>query len=220
MTGVGGRLICSFARAGPSPTEPLPTRTALAAAAVVSGTVVVSPETSHARNRSFFFAAYSPGEIGRPAKLPEISWSVPSQLFQTPSTGGWLLSSTSARAVTRVSGPACFCKSPSASIRARRALLRASAIAAPWPTVRSDTAERVNNPTAMIVSRTISRSVAIRAIPRSLLVGPATNQRDRSGREVSFAGLLSVGLRDGFIALKLLLLLVGHVSRGRLLPPV
>ena len=72
---------------------------------------------------------------------------------------------TSARAVTRWSGPAFFCSSPIANIRARRALDRAVAMAFPWADTRSEMLESVNSPTAMTVTKTISMIVITKAKP-------------------------------------------------------
>ena len=68
-------------------------------------------------------------------------------------------------AVTARSGPSDFCKSPMASISAKRALARASAIAIPWFEARSETLESVDNLTAMIVNRIIRESVTTKANP-------------------------------------------------------
>ena len=65
----------------------------------------------------------------------------------------------------RVSEPASFCSSPSASIMARRALDRAVANVASWLEALREMLERVSRPTAMTVSKIINDRVTISANP-------------------------------------------------------
>jgi len=74
-------------------------------------------------------------------------------------------------AETRRSGPMVFCKSPSASISANRALARASPCAIVCELLRNEMAERLSNPTAITVNRIISASVTTKANPLSLSFG-------------------------------------------------
>ena len=71
----------------------------------------------------------------------------------------------SEEALTARSGPNDFCKSPIASIRAKRALLCAVAIAAPCAVERNEIADKLNKPTATTVNRIISESVMTKAKP-------------------------------------------------------
>ena len=65
-------------------------------------------------------------------------------------------------------------------MRATRAFACASDCAALRPLVREETVERLNNPTAMTVSRIISESVTTRAKPLELgLEGIFTAEKDR-----------------------------------------
>jgi hypothetical protein len=68
-------------------------------------------------------------------------------------------------AETRWSGPSCFCSSPRAIIRARRAFACASDFACDWLVLRSETADKLSNPTATTVSKIISDSVITKAKP-------------------------------------------------------
>ena len=67
--------------------------------------------------------------------------------------------------LTARSGPSDFCKSPMASISAKRALLRAMAIASPWADERNEIEDKLSKPTAMTVRRIISASVMTKAKP-------------------------------------------------------
>ena len=68
-----------------------------------------------------------------------------------------------AGAVMARSVPAVFCKSPMANIIANRALPRAVAIASACAEARMAIVDKVNNPTARIVNKTISVSVITKA---------------------------------------------------------
>lgn len=68
-------------------------------------------------------------------------------------------------AETLWSGPMNFCKSPKASIIARRALVRAMLADEPWDDALSEMLESVSKPTAMIVSRIIKLRVTTKAKP-------------------------------------------------------
>jgi hypothetical protein len=89
-----------------------------------------------------------------------------SQELHTPVTpDGFCALMMAAGAVIARSVPALFCKSPMASISAKRALLRAMAISSPWLADRKVIVAKVSRPTAMIVSRIINESVITKANP-------------------------------------------------------
>ena len=79
--------------------------------------------------------------------------------------GGSSVATIAPEAETRWSGPISFCNSPIASISASLALARASDWADACELLRSEIAERLNNPTAMMVRRIISESVTTKANP-------------------------------------------------------
>ena len=88
-----------------------------------------------------------------------------------------------ALALTRWSGPACFCNSPIARQSAMRAFARAVARAAPWLLLRSVMADNESKPTAITVSRIMRESVTTKAKPLSRVGFPRFFAKHKAGLE-------------------------------------